>query len=252
MIKSIYISLWGAAAILFAGCDYTDALLNDGELISKDIQVEAFDHVILDTSVYLVLDNDSSHSVSVEALDFLLPRLKISQNDNVLTIESVGLIGFRQKQMPVVTISSPDLNHIRSNFPVQISNLDTLKIENLRIVISGRGSFTECNLTVDAGNISLGAYGSNVGNHVFKGKAKSLNIVALGLTSVDASQLNAEEVSYRQGSVNQGFVRATRKLTVEMLSSGNLYYSGNPADTIVKFGETLYEVSMGNVIQLQD
>jgi hypothetical protein len=251
MKKWLFGCLLVLAGISFSGCEYIDALVKDGVLVEKDIQVEAFDRIVLETSVQLVLENDTMHSVSVEALDFVMPRLKISQNENVLTIESVGLIGFRKKQMPVLTIKSPNLDHIRSNFPVQITNTDTLKIEKMSIVINGRGSFTECDLTLDADYFSLSAYGSNVGNHILRGKARSLRMVSVGLTSMDASQLVAEKAVYVQRSVNPGFVQATDNLTIEMLSSGNVYYSGS-ADTTITMGEPLYEVKLGKIIHLSE
>jgi microcompartment protein CcmL/EutN len=148
-------------------------------------------------------------------------------------------------------LSANDLTRITSNFPAKITNTDTLSFENLTVVVNGRGTFTECNMAIDAGKISLLAYGSNVGNHVFKGKADNLNVVTEGLTTVDASELAAQNVSVVQKSVNSSEVNAVSKLLVNMLSSGNIYYTGDPEISMTE-GKPLYDVELGNVIHLSE
>lgn len=248
MIKKVFIPVL-LVLIIFSGCNYIDALNEDGELITREISVEAFDRVEIETSVRLVLSNDTVVRVRARGLDFILDRLNISQNGTTLIVEAEGNIGFRQKQMPDVIIAAPNTIRITSNFPSEISTLDTLIIDNLTIVVNGRGTFTECHMLLDAGQVSLNVYGSNVGNHIFQGKAEKLNVVAEGLTSVNASELIANEVKYIQRSVNDAYLRAREKLSVEIYSSGNVYYYGNP-DTTVKRDYPLYEVELGNAIPL--
>jgi hypothetical protein len=177
------IGVLGFTIFFTFSCDYVDLLVRDGENIQKNYSIEKFNRVILDTSVRLVLDNDSSYSASAEGADFLLSRLKVVQREDVLCIESEGSVGFRQKEMPVVTITSPDFSYVRSNFPSEITNADTLEVRGLRIIISGRGAFTECNLRVDAESVYLGAFGSNNGDHIIKGKTNVLKVISLGHTS---------------------------------------------------------------------
>ena len=232
------------------GCDYTDALLKDGRMTEKELAVEAFDRVVIETSVRLVLANDQEYAARAKGLDFILPRLVLEQNGKTLVVDSEGMIGFRKKQMPELILSSPELKHITSNFPSEITTLDTLNISQLSIVVNGRGTFTQCDMVVNAGQISLSAYGSNAGNHIFRGKAGKLHVVAEGLSSVDASKLEAKEVKYLQRSVNNGYIWAKEKLFVNMLSSGDIFYYGEP-DTTIQIGEPLYEVELGEVIHLK-
>lgn len=233
-----------------SGCDYTDALLKDGEIIRKEVVLNSFDRIEIETSVQLVLTNSVDSVAVLEGLDFLIPRLVLKQEGAVLKIESEGLIGFREKQLPSVIVGVSGLKRITSNFPSKISNLDTLKVSNFSVVINGRGTFTECNLLVDAGTISLSAYGSNVGNHIFRGRAEQLTIHAEGLSSVDASELDAEKVRLVQKSVNPSYVNALEVLSVDIFSSGNVYYTGSP-ETSLKLGESLYDVELGELIHLE-
>ncbi|MFO8002171.1 MAG: head GIN domain-containing protein [Marinilabilia sp.] len=243
---------WFLAVVLFTtGCDYIEGLSGEGQSVTRDFEADAFEKIILNTSVRLVLTNDTSVKVVAEGPDFALSRLVVSQENRELIVESDGIWGFRKEQMPVLKVSSPDLEHIRSNFASEITNTDTLNIDKLRIVISGRGSFTECDLTVDGESLRLGAYGSNVGDHRFRGKVDVLNIVSLGLTSVDAGDLKTQRTIYHQGSVNPGYVHASGTLKVKMTSSGNVYYRGNP-DIEIENGEPLYEVDFGEVIEYSD
>lgn len=246
-----FVILWVfATGILLSGCDYTDAWTKDGQMIKKEIDVEAFENVEIATSVLLVLANDTIHKAEVEGLDFILSRLIVSQKDKEILIESEGSVSFRKKQMPVVTLSSPRFKKVISNFASEISCADTLKVNNLRVIVNGKGSFTECDLTLDAGTFSFAAYGSNVGSHLFKGKADNVKIISEGLCTVDALELNAEEVFYDQRSVNPGYVFAREKVTVEMNASGDVFYSGT-SDTSVIWGSPLYEVKLGELINIK-
>lgn len=240
-----------AQMLLITGCDYAIALYKDGEQIRQEVEVGAFDKIVLNTSVFLVLTNDTSYDVVIEGLDFILSRLEVTRDENVLMVETEEIFGFKKDQMPLLTVSAQGLKHIRCNFPAQITNLDTLRNEELKIVISGRGSFTECNLTMEAESFYLGAFGNNVGNHILQGRVNSLKIVSVGMTSVDAGGLEANNVVYDQRSVNTGQVHANDTLTVNMLFSGNVFYSGNP-DTTIHIGTSMYNMEMGKVIQLPE
>ncbi|MGQ1891127.1 GIN domain-containing protein [Thermophagus sp. OGC60D27] len=247
LINRLFISLTPLITLILGACDYTDALSKTGEITTKKFSVDAFDQVIIETSVQLVLANDTIMSAKAEGLDFILPRLELNQDGKTLIIESKGAIGFRKEQMPRLLLSAPNKLLITSNFPAEISTLDTLSIEQLSILVNGRGTFTQCNMLVNAEMISISIYGSNVGNHIFKGKADKLHVVAEGLSSVNASAMETKEVKYIQRSVNNSYVKAEEQLYVEIASSGNLYYYGSPDTTIIK-GETLYEVDLGRVI----
>ncbi|WP_025006794.1 GIN domain-containing protein [Marinilabilia salmonicolor] len=248
-MKSYWILL--ISMICLSGCDYTDALLKDGEIIRKEVVLNSFDRIEIETSVELVLTNDADSVAVVEGLDFLVPRLVLNQEGKVLKIESEGLIGFREKQLPSVTVGVSGLKRITSNFPSKITSTDTLKISSLTVVVNGRGTFTQCDLLVDAGSISLAAYGSNVGNHIFRGKTGKLIVNAEGLTTVDALQLEAKSVRLVQKSVNSSYVNALEELSVDIFSSGNVYYTGNP-DTTLNIGDPLYEVELGTLIRLKE
>jgi hypothetical protein len=242
----------GFFLILLSGCDYTDALLKDGEIVRKEVELSSFERIEIETSVNLVLTNSTDSVAIIEGLDFLVPRLLLNQEGKVLKIESEGLIGFREKQLPSVTLGGVSgLKRIISNFPSKITNLDTLKVSSLSVVVNGRGTFTECDLLVDAETLSLAVYGSNVGNHFFRGKADKLSVNTEGLSTVDARGLDAKSVRFVQKSVNSSYVNALELLDVEVYASGNVYYSGNP-ETNVKMGEPLYDVALGKVLPLEN
>lgn len=232
-------------------CDYTDALLKDGAIIRKKIALEHYEQIEIETSVQLVLTNDTASVAVLEGLDFLVPRLVLKQEGKVLRIESNGLIGFREKQLPSLTLGVSGLKRITSNFPSKITNKDTLEMKYLQIVVNGRGTFTQCNLLVDAGEISLSAYGSNVGNHIFRGRVDKFTVQTEGLTTVDALDLEAKTVRVVQKSVNASFVKALEYLSVDMFASGDVFYKGNP-ETSIRMGEPLYEVELGEVVHLDE
>lgn len=232
---------------LLSGCDYMDALTSDDDKVFKTWHLEPFDNVVIETSVKLILKNDTVYNARLEGLAFVVSDLKIRQNGRTIHVEADGK-GFRKKQAAEVTLHAPSYKNITSNWPAEIATLDTLKLDNFSMVINGRGAFTNSNMTIKAKNLSIAAYGSNVGTHIFKGEAEVFSATSEGITTIDARELVAGKVNYIQRSVNPGYVFATEYLDVEMAAAGNIYFWGNPEISIDNQPPN-YKVDLGKVVE---
>ncbi len=245
-MKSYGLYLTVILVSILSGCDYMDALTRDDDRVDKTLQLEPFDKVVIETSVKLILRNDTVHQVRLEGPAFILSALKITQNERTIHIEADGK-GFRKKQAAEVTLHAPSFKNLTSNWPCEIATYDTLNLEHFSMVINGRGAFTNSNITIKAKNLTIAAYGSNLGTHIFKGQANLFTVVSEGLTTIDARELNVEKVKYIQRSVNPGYVFATENLDVEMAAAGNIYFWGNP-EINVDNQPPNYKVKLGKVV----
>ncbi len=234
--------------LFLLGCNYMDALTSDDDTVFKTLPLEPFDNVVIETSVKLILKNDTVYNARLEGLAFVVSDLKIRQNGRTIHVEADGK-GFRKKQAAEVTLHAPSYKNITSNWPAEIATLDTLKLDNFSMVINGRGAFTNSNMTIKAKNLSIAAYGSNVGTHIFKGEAEVFSATSEGLASIDARELVAGKVKYIQRSVNPGYVFATENLDVEMAAAGNIYFTGNPRISVDNQPPS-YQVELGKVVEL--
>lgn len=234
-------------ASFLTGCDYMDALTRDDDRVDKTIQLEPFDHVVIETAVKLILKNDTVYKVRLEGPAFVLSALKITQNERTIYVEADGK-GFRKKQAAEVTLHAPSFKNLTSNWPCEITTYDTLKLDYFSMVVNGRGAFTNSNMMIKANKLSIAAYGSNLGTHIFKGEVESINIISEGLTTVDARELITDKVYFIQRSVNPGYVFAREQLHVEMAAAGNIYFSGNPQISIDNQPPN-YKVELGKVLK---
>ena len=246
-MKSYGLYLLIVLVTLLSGCNYMDALTSDDDTVFKTLQLEPFDDVVIETSVKLILLNDTVFKARLEGPAFILSALKIRQNGRTIHIKADGK-GFRKKQAAEVTIHAPSFKTLTSNWPAEIATRDTLMLDHFSMVINGRGAFTNSNMTIKAKSLSIAAFGSNVGTHIFKGEAETFMIISEGLASIDARELLAEKVNYIQRSVNPGYVFATEQLHVEMAAAGNVYFRGNP-QIIVDNQPPNYKVNLGKVIE---
>ncbi len=235
-----------ALILLLSGCDYMDALTRDDETVRKTLQLEPFDEVVVETSVKLILRNDSVYKANLEGAAFVLSKLNIKQEGSTIHVEAGGT-GFRKKQAAEVTLHAPSFKRLTSNWPAEIAVHDTLRVDHFSMVINGRGAFTGSNFTIKARSLSIAAYGSNVGTHIFRGETETFHVISEGLASIDARELVAGKVYYTQRSVNPGYVFATDHLEVKMAAAGNIYFWGTPQIN-VENQPPAYKVELGKVM----
>ncbi len=245
MSKWVFFSLMGWMLIM-QGCGYLETFSGDDQQVRRVVPLMAFDTVVIETSVRLVLTRDSISLAELEGPAFVLSKLNITQEERTLSIEAGGA-GFSQKKMATVTLHSASFKKLISNFPSEIVSYDTLRTDTLSIVINGRGSFTDSHLTLKAQSLSIFCFGDNVGTHVFKGTVNDLMVQAEGLASIDAKELEADKVQYVQKSLNPGFVYAKTQLGVQMGGLGNVYFWGQPQVNVVNQPPS-YQVELGEVL----
>lgn len=248
MKKSLFIMAVATWVIVLQGCDYMDALTREDMVITEKEELAPFSEVVIETSVRLELKSSDTYKYEISGQNFVVDRLSIEQQGKAVVI-SAGGTGFRKKQMATVTLCASSFTRITSNFPAEIVSRDTLRFDHLALVINGRGAFTDSRLILKGGVFSLAAYGSNVGNHIFKGETEVLSVTSEGLTAIDALDLKAGKVHFVQRSVNPGFVFARQQLNVQMEAAGNVYYRGE-ATVKVNNQPPAYEVKLGKVLKV--
>jgi hypothetical protein len=132
-----------------------------------------------------------------------------------------------------------------------LSCANELSLDNFAIVVNGPGVYSESELKIRSKSISIAAFGKNSGHHILQGSTDDLRLTMEGLAWTDASQLTATNVTVIQRSLKSTFVHAVDELTVNMYSSGDVYYSGSPVLNF-KIVEPDWEVNFGSAIYQSD
>lgn len=246
-MRSYSLCLITILLILLSGCNYIDALTREDDMVLKTLQLAPFDEVIIETSVKLILKNDTVYKARLEGLAFVLSGLNVTQKGRTIFLEADGK-GYRKKQAAEVTLYAPSFKKLTSNWPAEIATRDTLTLDHFSMVVNGRGAFTNSNMTIKAKNLSIAAYGSNLGTHIFTGESETFSVISEGIITIDARGLVADKVKYIQRSMNPSYIFATEYLEVEMAAGGNIYLWGNPQISVDNQPPN-YKVELGRVIK---
>jgi hypothetical protein len=171
--------------------------------------------------------------------------LKGSADHLRLTMEGLAWTDASQLIATNVTVTQRSL---KSSF---VHAANELLLDDFTLVVNGPGVYSESDLQLSGKSITIAAYGKNSGHHILKGSADHLRLTMEGLAWTDASQLIATNVKVTQRSLKSSFVHAANELTVNMYSSGDVYYSGNPILNF-KTVDPDWQVNFGSAISQSD
>ncbi len=241
-ISFLIISIWG--------CDYLSDLNGSGEEITQTREISPFSEIELNVSAELRLMPSTSNTCMLEGSSEQIEKLVFKQDGTLLTIESKGSAIEQKDQMLIITLPINNLTSLKTNVPSIIYSLDTIRVNSFNFTINSRGSFTNSNLILKGNNLTLSAYGTNVGNHKLSGLIETLNLTLEGISSVDASNLITHHVTMNQKSGKNSTVNTNESLNVNMYSSGNVYYYQHPEVTTQTISPG-WKVNYGKVIEIK-
>ncbi len=234
--------------LLMTGCDYIMLLADEGTIIEEKRTLDKFNELFVDVSVKLVLYNDTSNTAFLSGPDFNVKNLQLIQDGKKLFIKNGGFKYVKKDQAVKVMLPVHSSLAITINSPAVILSEDTLYLDIFKMIVNGRGTYTESDIKVVANTILINAYGDNIGKHVLSGRCQKLSSVMEGIVWLDATSIDAKDVSVLQSSMNSVYVSAINRLDVKICSSGNIYYKGNP----VIIYEECDGVYSGKVLPIDD
>jgi hypothetical protein len=129
-------------------------------------------------------------------------------------------------EKPELTIFVDSLKEFWSYFPIHLTTEDTIRSNKLKIYLVGEVS--ECDITVHSNYFRFINSSISTGKYIVKGKAEKFYCRLRGSSHIEARELKADYVGFKQESTGDGYVYAKDRLKLESYSSGNLYYKGSP------------------------
>ncbi len=187
---------------LLAGCgeNAPDCLKSAGDRISEEIQVPAFDRIIVYENVRLVVLQGPEPRVVIQTGENLRPKVTARVTDGVLELRDGNNCNFfREYGETVIRITTPDLESIRSSTGWPITSEGVLGFTNLRLIsesfnnpetVTTDGSF---DLTLDVEAVRVVVNG--IASVRLQGSAGLLEVnIAAGDSRVDARELQAAQV----------------------------------------------------------
>lgn len=213
-----------AMIVAIAGTSCRKHLHNAGPITTEERSVASFDKLSVDGSMEVIITQDTTYDVKVEAGERLLRYLKTDVVGSTLQIneESNRIINKRTVR---VYVSASVLNDVRLDGSGTIEG--TLADPgSFNVELEGSG---DIDLNVDA-STSTTAFLRGSGDIELTGVTPIIDLELRGSGNIDSRLMTAHTASVfldGSGDIN---VFASDTLSVNIYGSGDVYYWGNPTD----------------------
>lgn len=224
-----------------------NAFFDAGNIISQEILLDKkISSIEVNTMLDITLVQDSINKAIVTCGENLLPDINIFVKDDILhlnnTLKYNWSRSYERVKLELHLISIPQLN-IRK--PAYITTRDTFKTNEFFLI--DWGEFTEVDVNIDVNSCTIDVSSDDFGHYKISGKAVSATFYGKGSSFIYANELRTQNCTVKQLSIGDIFINVSNELRVSLLSSGNIYYSGNPNNVVID-----KRCSIGKLIHVSD
>ncbi len=233
---------------LFVSCQKTiDCISNVGEEVVYTYSLSDFDTLIVNNEFEINLVQDTVNMMIISAYEKYAESVSYKTENRCLILDNTYRCNFTkpEKNKVKAEIHVKEISLIRLNSPSELISENTL-INDDEIGVIVNPKFFEAELKVDCRVFYFWNTHLNGGKMYLHGKSEFLKLWNTSLFSVDAADLETDNVFVKTDSKGDVSITATKELNCTIEGSGNVYYVGNPEKIIVN--DTL---SSGKLIKLQ-
>lgn len=193
----------------------------NGKVIKETRTFESFNSLDISGGFQIHLKQDSLSSVEIEADENLMKYISTQIKNRTLIIENkVNIKGSKSIQ---INIHTPNYEEIDLSGAIDLFNLDTLKLETLKIDISGASKIT---LNLKLKELFLDCSGSGEIN--LAGKADKVHTDLSGASEINAFNFIADKFEFSSSGSSKANLNVVSHLIIESSGSTKLNYKGNP------------------------
>ena len=211
-----------------------DGLFDSGMTITREIKIEQpFSTLDFKNIFDVVLVQDTINKVLVSCGKNLQSYVSVDVSNDVLIVNQDTKFNWSRKYEKIkLEIHLTAIPNILIHEPVNLKSKGTLKGDNFSLVDYGKVS--EVDVTVDVNTCAVYMTFDNFGSFKVKGKCNYAEFWGWGSSIVRADSLIAGDCYVLQRGIGNVYVNVINQLSVSLNYSGNVYYTGNPAEIIIK------------------
>jgi carbon monoxide dehydrogenase subunit G len=198
------------------------AILGSGNVVSESRNVSGFTEVALQGIGNLSIQQTGSESLTIEAEDNIIPKLRTEVNNGRLTIGIEPNTSIQTTKPINYKLTVKDLNALELSGAGRV-DAENINTNNLKITNAGSGDVAA---SISANNLNVAQRGS--GDVKTSGKADSQDVNISGSGSYQAENLQSKEAKIVVNGSGEATVNVSDKLDVRINGSGSVEYSGNP------------------------
>jgi hypothetical protein len=207
---------------------------------TRELFLENF-HAVEFTGIYnIVLIQDSLNRLAITGSRDINSIDAVINNDTLIINDHKHMSFNPNKNTLVLHFSN--LKYMVTNDPVNVSNVDTIKADEL--IYAAVGEISEVKMLVDCNHFYVVNSANTLGFFHLKGKAEHCTFVNRYGCSIFADSLFCKSAEIINESVGVVRVSASEQIKAYIWGKGNIYYHGNP---IIEIAEKKGE---GKVIRL--
>ena len=228
MLRSILLGLSLLAVLIAAAACQAgpiNILTGSGTVRTESRPVSAFDEVELAGVGALTITQGPQESLTVEAEDNLLPKIRSDVRGRRLVIEFDGgrTVNLRPTKPIRYAVTVRDLTAVKLSGAgnVAIPGLTTTALD---VRVSGAGNVSLDGLTASELALSL----SGAGDATVSGTVTRQEVTMSGLGSYHAEHLASQDARLTVSGAGGATVRASNALNVKLSGAGTVEYFGNP------------------------
>ncbi|OFX83282.1 MAG: hypothetical protein A2W99_12290 [Bacteroidetes bacterium GWF2_33_16] len=205
--------------------------MNSGDINRIDVQVEEFKEIFINDIFDVYLYQDSICKLSIEGGSNLLPEISYKVTDGKLTVSNKNTAQWsRDYEKIKLHISVNKLLYLYLKESSKIHSVDTIITPQLEVY--SITDYADIYLMVKCDNFYFVNEGTSGAYIELKGSSQNFNSWIRASAILKADEFFSENVIIETESIGDCYVYATKKLTVKINNSGNIYYTGNP-ETII-------------------
>jgi uncharacterized protein YqkB len=215
-------------------------LLFNEEESTREITLKDFHYLEVNGIFNIILIQDSTNRLVIKG-ENNISTIDALIKDDSLFIDDHKKISFNHAKN-TLTLHFTDLNSLRFNDPVNVSNQDTIKADLFTIVAVG--GIAEVRLVINCNTFQILNHANTLGYFNFIGRAENCSIANRYGSCVFADSLLCKNAQIYNESIGSVRVNASDNIEASIRGSGNIYYHGTPLIKIVE------SIGKGRVIRL--
>lgn len=241
------------ALIPFLGCDSEEAgdcFQKAGNIVQKELQVPAFNEIILYDKIKLFIEQGPEQKVVIESGENLFNEISAEVEDNRLILQNLNVCNLvRDYEITKIYVTVPELKYLRHAGNIPLESVGTLKFENLWLVsenqdldpeIHTNGDFV---LDLDVQNLRI--TNDNYSNYFLSGNVENFNgFFAAGDGRLEARELIVQNYDLFHRGTNKLIINPQQSLKAAIVSYGDIISINRPpvVDVEEKFrGRLIFE-----------
>jgi hypothetical protein len=210
------------SVVLLPSCRF-HCIKGSGNHTTQNLKLDKFSHIYIEGGYKVVLKQDSSYKVSIEADDNLMQYIHAESDGGELHIHNRKNICSRGEI--IVNVGVGNLEELRGSGAVDFSSDGKLNTKDFKIKLSGSG---KVDLDLTAANVITEGSGAN--EIRLKGQATSNKVDLVGSGKIYALDFVVGAYDIRTTGASHCEINVLNDLNVHTTGAAEIQYKGNPAN----------------------